>query len=119
MSEIYDGFFDNCFQNVSIWSGSEFDKPLREFKNFRRNPHRKLVSCTGTLDPGQKIRTSYQNPYQLPKSVPAWIFGTVMPFMNNVIKASHRIDKREPSMPEISVIKRFVNEKQKYLEYLE
>ena len=42
-----------------------------------------------------------------------------MPFMNNVIKASHRIDYIEPNMAEISVIKRFVNEEQKYLEYLE
>ena len=39
--------------------------------------------------------------------------------MNNVIKASHRIDKREPNMPEITVIKRFVNKEEKCLEYLE
>ena len=59
------------------------------------------------------IRSRTENPYQLE------IFGTVMPFMNNVIKASHRIDYREPNMSEIAVIKRFVNEEQKYLKYLE
>ena len=42
-----------------------------------------------------------------------------MLFMINKFEASHRIDYREPNMPEISVIKRFVNEEQKYLEYLE
>ena len=50
--------------------------------------------------------------FETPKNRP---LSTVMPFMLNVIEASHRIDKREPNMPEISVIKRFVNEKRKYL----
>ena len=70
------------------------------------------------------IRSWTENPYQLPKSVPAWIFSTVMPVILNVIEASHQIDYRGPNIPEIFVIKsfiekRFVNKENKYLEYPE
>ena len=56
------------------------------FKMSPFGPVRSLISHL------ESLQISENNPYQLPKSVPAWICITVMPVMLNVIEVSHQID---------------------------
>ena len=59
---------------------------------FKMSAFGPVLSSISRLESLQISEIRTENPYQLPKSVPAWICITVMPVMLNVIEVSHQID---------------------------